>query len=129
MCHLCLAKCVRVCVCECIFTRGESSFVLPRTDCVIRFDVRSQDTEEKINSSQACPQLTPLSPGESISFIVKRREFTFLFLFLVKSIFNQVTPFEIQILQGRPHQLGSNILKVHKVLDKYREEEVLGTDR
>lgn len=30
--------------------------MLPRTDRVIRFDARSRDTEEKINSSQASPQ-------------------------------------------------------------------------
>lgn len=56
MCHLCLAKSVCVCVHVRMFTRGRVVLYYPE-QCVIQFDVRSQDIEEKINSSQACPQI------------------------------------------------------------------------
>lgn len=78
--------------------QGASSFVLFRTDCVIRSDVWSQDAEERLILHKLVHSLTSPRPGESISFIVETQakgiHFFFFFSFL-KSIFNQVTPSEI----------------------------------
>ena len=61
-----------VCVCVCVrIHQGASSFVLFRTDCVIRSDVRSQDAEERLILHKLVHSLTSPRPGESMSFIVE----------------------------------------------------------